>query len=426
MPREDSNPKAFDDLLRRMGHLRRSPAEGCPGPEIIAAYYEHSLAGAERERWERHFSDCPRCQAHLAALTRAEGESSPFAASVAARRPLLERLLGPGWALAAAAAVAAVVVTAIIEHGREGSRPASQVAVAQKSPPLEIAKAEPGTARRELRQGSSQVPAQLSSAPVPERSREATVGALSSPIEAKPSAATGAAAPGVVHEGSAARQGPGASQSAAPAPASSATVSPEVVSIYRMEAGQGKPVAPGGRGAGPPATAAPKGTFALESASRAASRPSVGVASAPAGAASAPQPEALLNRPGPRSELKSEPRPSYRPVIVESADHSTFWRIGPGGAIYRAQGGASWRKEESGATADLFAGAAPSPAVCWVVGQAGTVLRTIDGVHWERVMPPIVADLVRVSARDADSAIVITADGRRFSTSDGGKTWRPG
>jgi photosystem II stability/assembly factor-like uncharacterized protein len=33
------------------------------------------------------------------------------------------------------------------------------------------------------------------------------------------------------------------------------------------------------------------------------------------------------------------------------------------------------------------------------------------------------ADLVAVSATDASTATVTTADGRKFSTSDGGATW---
>ncbi len=77
----------------------------------------------------------------------------------------------------------------------------------------------------------------------------------------------------------------------------------------------------------------------------------------------------------------------------------------------------------TGATVELTAGASPSPSVCWVVGRNGTVLRSTDGRTWTGVNIPEAADLVSVDATDASIAIVTTADGRRFRTSDGGRTW---
>jgi photosystem II stability/assembly factor-like uncharacterized protein len=60
-----------------------------------------------------------------------------------------------------------------------------------------------------------------------------------------------------------------------------------------------------------------------------------------------------------------------------------------------------------------------------VVGAGGTVVLSTDGEHWQRLNSPTSANLAAVSAIDASSAVVTTADGRRFSTSDGGRTWRP-
>jgi photosystem II stability/assembly factor-like uncharacterized protein len=75
--------------------------------------------------------------------------------------------------------------------------------------------------------------------------------------------------------------------------------------------------------------------------------------------------------------------------------------------------------------AELTAGAAPSASVCWLVGRAGVVLRTTDGRTWRRVPFPEMTDLSAVRAIDADGnvASVSTADGRTFSTTDGGATW---
>jgi hypothetical protein len=109
---------------------------------------------------------------------------------------------------------------------------------------------------------------------------------------------------------------------------------------------------------------------------------------------------------------------------VASPDPAVRWRLGAKGVIERTEdGGATWTMLTTGATVELTAGASPSPAVCWVVGRNGTVLRTIDGRNWTAVDVPEAADLVSVEATDASIAVVTTADGRRFRTSDGGRTW---
>ena len=72
----------------------------------------------------------------------------------------------------------------------------------------------------------------------------------------------------------------------------------------------------------------------------------------------------------------------------------------------------------------ISAGSAPSGDVCWLVGRAGTVLLSTDRQSWQRVNIPEAVDLSRITATDARTATVIAADGRTFSTADGGVTWR--
>ena len=113
-------------------------------------------------------------------------------------------------------------------------------------------------------------------------------------------------------------------------------------------------------------------------------------------------------------------------VVFASPEGSVRWRLGAGGRIERSTDqGRTWRGQPSGVTTDLVAGAAASNEVAWVVGRAGVILRTTDGAQWQRVTPPqgTALDWVGVEARDAQRATVFSADGRRFSTEDGGRTW---
>ncbi|OFV91582.1 MAG: hypothetical protein A3G76_07845 [Acidobacteria bacterium RIFCSPLOWO2_12_FULL_65_11] len=121
---------------------------------------------------------------------------------------------------------------------------------------------------------------------------------------------------------------------------------------------------------------------------------------------------ALARQDGARVQEIASPTPSIR------------WRVGPRGLVeYSADSGNSWEPLSTGVVTDLVAGASPSPSVCWVIGRAGTVLLAVDGRRFNRVPFPVNADLTAIRATDARTATITTADGRTFSTSDGGSTW---
>jgi len=110
---------------------------------------------------------------------------------------------------------------------------------------------------------------------------------------------------------------------------------------------------------------------------------------------------------------------------IVSPDRSNRWRPGPPGSVeYSNDGGSTWQTLSTGVAAGVTAGASPSSSVCWLVGRSGTVVLSIDGRRFQRVAFPEAVDLIAVSAVDARTATVTTADGRRFSTADGGLTWR--
>jgi hypothetical protein len=112
-------------------------------------------------------------------------------------------------------------------------------------------------------------------------------------------------------------------------------------------------------------------------------------------------------------------------IEIASPDASIRWRIGPGGVVeYSEDAGAKWEATPTGVGTDLMAGASPSGTVCWVVGRSGTVLLTTDGRQWQRLMFPVAVDLAGIQATDARTATVTAMDGRRFTTVDGGTTWK--
>jgi hypothetical protein len=129
----------------------------------------------------------------------------------------------------------------------------------------------------------------------------------------------------------------------------------------------------------------------------------------------------VANRAVPQQASPLLPR---APNMISSPDGSVSWRIGPGGTIFRSHDSVNWRSQITGVKAGLTAGAAVSAAVCWVVGRGGTILRTLDGEHWQRVTAPTHDDLILVFAHSPSAATVVSDHGARFTTTDGGKTWK--
>ena len=126
------------------------------------------------------------------------------------------------------------------------------------------------------------------------------------------------------------------------------------------------------------------------------------------------------------SALARQAQAGQIPAIeIRSTDPMVRWRIGAAGLIERSgDAGSSWEPQASGVPTDLTAGACPSPVVCWIVGREGTAILTVDGRTWRPLTFPEPVDLVSVQAVDARAATVTAADGRLFSTADGGLTWQ--
>ena len=112
------------------------------------------------------------------------------------------------------------------------------------------------------------------------------------------------------------------------------------------------------------------------------------------------------------------------PVDVRSPDPAVRWRLTAGRVEKTIDNGTTWVAQQLPTTAPVVHGVSPARSVCWLVGGNGLVLLTTDGGQiWRRIAFPELSTLASVTATDAVSAVVRTADGRDFVTKDGGITW---
>lgn len=110
-------------------------------------------------------------------------------------------------------------------------------------------------------------------------------------------------------------------------------------------------------------------------------------------------------------------------IDIRTPDPAVRWRIAGARVERSIDAGSSWTPVPTGVTAEVTAGAAPAASVCWLVGRGGLVLLTTNGAAWQRLTFAEPTDLSAIRATDARNATVTTADGRQFSTTDGGRTW---
>jgi photosystem II stability/assembly factor-like uncharacterized protein len=103
------------------------------------------------------------------------------------------------------------------------------------------------------------------------------------------------------------------------------------------------------------------------------------------------------------------------------------WRILSNGRVEQAQTfETTWRVAAVDQALGIRAGHAPESLICWLVGPSGVVLRSTNSSTFSRVDVPGAPDLTAVRAIDATRATVTATDGRTFTTTDAGVTWRPG
>jgi hypothetical protein len=358
--KRDRDP-SFDRLLAEALDARAAaPPEGaCLDAETLAARAEGTLGRQEREAADTHAADCARCQAMLAVMIRTTPDPTAAAKPAWRRSPL-------SWLIPVTASAAAVILWAVVPWRPPSEpRPGPVSTVATTTSAAAPAGDEPAKFQSETRIPSRGVAApSVPNAPAAVEASPARADASSDDVAA--------ATPGP-------RDQRDRDQNASTSLDANASAEPERAGRQARaparEGGAPSPEAPA-----PPAAAAAPRTFALAK------------SAAPA-------------------------------TIIESPSPSIRWRIVPGGVERSSDGGASWQAQDTGVSVTLAAGAAVSPTVCWLVGAGGAVLLSIDGRSWRRLPFPEPTPLAAVRATDDKTATVTAADGRSFSTADGGLTW---
>jgi len=453
--------EAVTGLLRRSLARDAAVPGDCPEPEFLAAYFEHSLDAAETALYDRHFSGCSRCRAQLAAMVRADVPKTQSRSAW-----LLD------WRLLTAAAAVMLLVTVWLVRKSERANLASQpanaplVAVANEEPKngspaspaadriTAVPQAAPETAKKVQPAPTAPAPRPLTRDQERKDEKKAArqfADSNSLEVQAPPNRVQSAApsngqtieqdrrlkqqdsptshsmAVGALsqraqagHAGAQQQQIPAASQMVmvqpSPAPTQSASGASQSAPVRERRVSPPSP---------PASTAAPAsvGGQAIGAATETVTVTNAEISddkqekSQPLTSAySASDQGAMLQVLTESSVVK----------VIDTPIPSIKWRITAAGFVERSEdGGATWKGQEPDPDAHLVAGSAPTDKVCWLVGGEGIVFVTKDATNWKKIPPPVSADLTAVSAKSASAATVTTADGRRFSTHNEGKKWKP-
>jgi hypothetical protein len=398
-----------DRLLEAALREHRADAAGagaaCLDAEALAAWADGALGRGEAQRVEMHLSSCAHCQSVAAAFAR----SAP---AMPERAPWWQRLnarwLVPALAAAGAIALATWTIVPRSEPAPAAAPLAPPPMAAERQQAPAGAAGSPATASPRA-QAAEPAPELRAAADAVQPLRRDTAAKAEAPanrvppsdesmrsrVNTDPRAAIGGTAP--VTALPAPPPPPAPSPVPAPAPPAS---KPAAATVGQAAA------------APPPPPAAPAQRALSESLAFRKEATVVAEFSPPP--ARAQQAAGRGGGGGGRSaQMRAAPSTPAPPIR---------WRILSTGVVQRTTDGTNWSAVK--VDAGVRAGVAPSPQVCWLVGELGLVLRATDGATFQRVSFPERVDLASVTATSDRQATVTTSGGRRFTTDDGGRTWR--
>lgn len=457
-----------NDLRIRAGDLH------CPESDTLAAYHERSLLPEEMNSWKEHIVGCTRCQAILAELettdsiplqvvekegvlavtavpVRGAGGTSPVheeAPSVLPAKPRVRpitRGLRWQWLAPAGALAAGLLIWVAWQENRSQVSAPTGIKTAKLEPP---AAPTPPVTRDDRQVISNEQVSRISKdqdaiggaaagKPVPEaknlkQSEKSDLRARVASSELHADKGVVAHADTTLESTAAANRAqnqPAQDAKAGIAGAMSETVEVQTPAVngqpqnqqvqQNLQAQQDQLNRQKVSGPNP-------STHAEQTKKRKAESPTLGyqaAVAAPASPPPAPAPSAAFSDSAP---LRLAATISQN--LISAPGGKNLWRVSQLGMIeFSNDGGASWSRQVSNASADLTVGSAPSEKVCWVGGRAGTILLTTDaGAHWTSIHSPLSEDLGGVRATDAFHASIWNVGNTKvFETSDGGATWKP-
>lgn len=386
--RSDKNSeKATDGLLRQI--LQNTPEKGaaagtCPEPEILAAYFERSLDDQEMAAYDLHLSQCSRCRDQQAAMVRAQ---LPVR-TVVGDEPRRAWLWDWRW-LAPATAVLAV---AIVWYVRRSEMTAQKI---QELPTLAMAR----SSESPLQPLAENSPTPLSAAPAN--------GALKK-TERQDGALRGSAPAPADTESRELAARKAASDLASNLETDTTSKDSDTL---RPDARAATALAPREPAAAPP-TAAPQNEV------------TTAIPTAPPSAEAKTKHAQVLALTSRNENLAASPRLAQ--PLLRTPNPQFLWRIAAAGIVERStDSGVTWTRQFQSEAVQLTAGAAPAENTCWLVGRGGLILLTTNAVDWMMITSPAKTDFTGIVANSGSEATVSAADGRKFMTKDGGKSWTP-
>lgn len=438
MPTADDRDRTMDRLLRASAPdvLTGEPA-GCVDAELLAAWADGGLDAAAARIVETHLASCASCQAMAAAFARV----TPPAA-VPSRGAWAWRWVVPIAATAAAAGLAiwVLVPRPPVEPAASVERTMAQNEIA---PPATVAPAAPALASEPAAPPRGGADKAIASATP--QNRDAAVSAPSS------SAPAGSLRQRLERPAPA-RQNAAEMRPEPPPPMPPAAVPLQPDAVGRtLRAEPPPPTRPAAASApaAPPRTAPAPAASPQETINVTATAPLIQAQSGERSlTVSATQVENLPIAHGSFASLSADVTkrvvaefgvPNVMMDGVSAIDvggamvdtlatataTASRWRVFAGGEVQRsATTNGPWEAVTIDSAVHITTGVAPLPSVCWLIGRAGVVLRTSDAQHFERVPFPATVDLVLIRAQNGASATVTAADGRIWTTTDEGKTWR--
>jgi hypothetical protein len=353
-----------------------APSHECLDAETVAAWADHAFGRNERQAAEAHAADCTRCQALLAAMAATMPQP--------AARPWW-RLPAMRWLVPLTVATAAVLVWVNVPRNTLEPSASSALREAAPEPPRAPADAS-SIAQPPL---TFVTPAQTPAASAKtDKEMRATIDRIQKSNDGQSRNERLVAPANALAE--AARNAAGSTAAAPLAPPAAASES--TTPLASAAAGAPERSAAQTAPAPAPPVALQRSTVARPAAFEASAR---------------------------MFDAQSSP------TVIVSPSPNSVWRIAANGAVeHSSDRGSTWALQSTGVTVRLTAGASPAPSICWLVGPQGIVLLTTDARVWRRIAFPEAVALMSVRAVDDKIATVSAVDGRSFSTTDGGQTWK--